>query len=69
MGDSDANAARSGTVQSLRAATVDDGVIRLGPVRVELLSAAEEAQAVELLAALFAGAVQRQATALARRVA
>ena len=49
-----------GKVLSLRPKTIDDGEIRLDPVRVELLSAAQEAQAVELLAALFAAAARRQ---------
>lgn len=40
--------------------TIDDGEIRLGPVRVEPLTAAQEAQAVELLAALLASAAHRQ---------
>lgn len=44
----------------LRPKTIDDGEISLGPVRVEPLSAAQEAQAVELLAALFAAAARRQ---------
>lgn len=54
----------------LRPATIDDGEIRLGPVRVEPLTAAQEAEAVELLTALFAAAVQRQrSTTRLRRVA
>lgn len=44
----------------LRSRTIDDGEIRLGPVRVEPLTAAQEAQAVELLAALLASAAQRE---------
>jgi len=43
--------------------TIDDGEIRLGPVRVEPLTATQEAQAVELLAALFAAAARRQRSA------
>lgn len=50
-------------VVPLRARTIDDGEIRLGPVRVEPLTVAQEAQAVELLAALFASATRRRATA------
>ena len=37
-----------------RAKTIDDGEIRLGPARLEPLTPAHEAQAVALLAALFA---------------
>ncbi len=44
---------------ALRPRTIDDGEIRLGPVRVEPLTAAQEAQAVELLATLFADAGSR----------
>jgi hypothetical protein len=47
-------------VVPLRSRTIDDGEIRLGPVRVEPLPAAQEAQAVELLATLFAAAARRQ---------
>jgi hypothetical protein len=49
-----------GEVLTLRPSTIDDGEIRLGPARLELLTAAQEAQAVELLTALFAAAVRRQ---------
>ena len=49
-----------GKVLPLRPKTIDDGEIRLGPVRVEPLTAAQEAQAVELLTALFAAALRRQ---------
>ena len=59
-----------GNVVPLRPKTIDDGEIRLGPVRVEPLTAAQEAEAVELLTALFAAAVQRQrSTTRLRRVA
>jgi hypothetical protein len=58
-----------GEVVPLRPKTVDDGEIRLGPVRVEPLTAAQEAQAVELLAALFAAALRRQRSTSLRRVA
>lgn len=44
----------------LRSRTIDDGEIRLGPVRVEPLTAAQEAQAVELLAALLAAEARRR---------
>lgn len=55
---------------SLHPRTIDDGEIRLGPVRVEPLNAAQEAQAVELLARLFAGAARRKSsTPRLRRVA
>jgi hypothetical protein len=54
----------------LRPKTIDDGEIRLGPVRVEPLTAAQEAEAVELLTALFAAALRRQrATTSLRRAA
>lgn len=53
-------------VVPLRARTIDDGEIRLGPARVEPLTAAQEAEAVELLAALFAAAARRKN--LARRL-
>src|SRR6266540_3702458 len=43
-------ASRSGsTVSPLRSRTIDDGEIRLGPVRVEPLTATQEAEAVALL--------------------
>ena len=51
---------RGGNVVPLRPKTIDDGEIRLGPVRVEPLTAAQEAEAVELLTALFAAALRRQ---------
>jgi hypothetical protein len=50
----------SGEVVPLRPETIDDGEIRLGPARVEPLTAAQEAEAVELLTALFAAALRRQ---------
>ena len=59
MDDHDAQDS-SGAVMPLRPKTIDDGEIRLGPVRVEPLTAAQEAEAVELLTALFAAALQRQ---------
>jgi hypothetical protein len=49
-----------GKVLPLRPTTIDDGEIRLGPARLEPLTAAQEAQAVELLTALFAAALRRQ---------
>jgi hypothetical protein len=49
-----------GKVLSLRPTTIDDGELRLGTARLEPLTAAQEAQAVELLTALFAAAVRRQ---------
>ena len=49
-----------GKVVPLRPKTIDDGEIRLGPVRVEQLTAAQEEEAVELLTALFAAALRRQ---------
>ena len=59
-----------GKVVPLRPKTIDDGEIRLGPVRVEPLTAAQEAEAVELLTALFAAALRRQrSSARLRRAA
>jgi hypothetical protein len=58
-----------GKVVPLRPKTIDDGEIRLGPVRVELLTAAQEAEAVELLTALFADALQRRRSTQLRRAA
>ena len=58
-----------GKVVPLRPKTIDDGEIRLGPVRVERLTAAQEAQAIELLTALFAAALQRQRSTSLRRAA
>jgi hypothetical protein len=49
-----------GKLLPLRPTTIDDGVVRLGPARLEPLAAAEEAQAIELLAFLFAAALRRQ---------
>jgi hypothetical protein len=56
-----------GEVVPLRPKTIDDGEIRLGPVRVEPLTAAQEAEAVELLTALFAAALRRQRSSTALR--
>jgi hypothetical protein len=56
-----------GKVLPLRPKTIDDGEIRLGPVRVEPLTAAQEAQAVELLTALFAAALRRQRSSTSLR--
>ena len=58
-----------GQVVPLRSKTIDDGEIRLGPVRVESLTAAQEAEAVELLTALFAAALRRQRSTSLRRAA
>ena len=64
----DHDALRSGgKVLPLRPRTIDDGVIRLGPVRVEPLTAAQEAEAVELLTALFAAALRRQRSSTSLR--
>lgn len=59
MDDHDAQDS-GGKVLPLRPKTIDDGEIRLGPVRVEPLTAAQEAEAVELLTALFAAALRRR---------
>jgi hypothetical protein len=59
-----------GKLLSLRPRTIDDGEIRLGPARLELLTATQEAQAVELLTALFAATLRRQCGSVRlRRVA
>jgi hypothetical protein len=54
----DDDAPRGGKVTPLRTRTIDDGEIRLGPVRVEPLTAAQEEQAAALLAPLFASAAR-----------
>jgi len=41
--------------------TIDDDEVRLEPPRLEALTADEEAEAVELLATLFAAAASRRA--------
>jgi hypothetical protein len=56
----DHDALSGGEVVPLRPKTIDDGEIRLGPVRVEPLTAAQEVEVVELLTALFAAALRRQ---------
>ena len=56
-----------GEVVPLRPKTIDDGEIRLGPVRVEPLTAAQEAEAVELLTALFAAALRRRRSSTSLR--
>jgi len=66
MADEDAPGGDTNVV-ALRARTIDDGEIRLGPVRVEPLTAAQEAQAVELLARLLAAAARRQRPSRALR--
>jgi hypothetical protein len=59
-----------GRVLPLRPSTIDDGEIRLGPASLEPLTARQEAQAVELLTALFAAALRRQRSSSSlRRVA
>jgi hypothetical protein len=59
----DDDAPRSGKATPLRTPTIDDGEIRLGPIRVEPLTAEQEAQAVERLAALFSAAARRRRSA------
>jgi hypothetical protein len=56
-----------GKVAPLRPKTIDDGEIRLGPARVEPLTAAQEAEAVELLTALLAAALRRQRSSTSLR--
>jgi len=63
----DPDAPRGGKVLPLRPKTIDDGEIRLGPARLEPLTAAQEAQAVELLTALFAAALRRQRSSTSLR--
>jgi hypothetical protein len=60
MPDPDAPQCDGGEVLTLRPSIIDDGEVRLGPARLELLTAAQEAQAVELLTALFVSALRRQ---------
>jgi hypothetical protein len=66
MDDHDAQDS-GGKVLPLRPKTIDDGEIRLDPVRVEPLTAAQEAEAVELLTALFAAALRRQRSSTSLR--
>jgi hypothetical protein len=64
----DPDAPRSGgMVLPLRPKTIDDGEIKLGPARLEPLTATQEAQAVELLTGLFAAALRRQRSAVPLR--
>jgi len=65
LADPDASR-RGGKVLPLRPSTIDDGEIRLGPPRLEPLTATQEAQAVELLAALFAAAARRRGRSVSR---
>lgn len=55
MRDPDALSSRD-KVSPLGSKTIDGGEIRLGPVRVELLTATQDAQVVTLLGCLFAAA-------------
>jgi hypothetical protein len=57
----DPDTSRSGSELLPLRRTTDDQDVRLERPRVEPLTAAEEAEAVELLAALFATAAQRRA--------
>lgn len=66
MDDHDALSS-GGKVLPLCPTTIDDGEIRLGPARVEPLTAAQEAEAVELLTALFAAAWRRQRSSTSLR--
>jgi len=69
MPDEDASRGDT-TLVPLYSKTIDDGEIRLGPLRVEPLTATQEAQAVELLAALFAVAARKKrSTTRPRRAA
>ena len=68
MPDEDASRGDTNPVV-LRPRTIDDGEIRLGPVGVEPLTAAQEAQAVELVAVLFAAARRKHDSSRLRRAA
>ena len=69
MDDHDAQES-GGKVRPLCPKTINDGEIRLDPHRAEPLTAAQEAEAVELLTALFAAALRRQrSSARLRRAA
>lgn len=67
MPDEDVPRGGGGELLPPRSETIDDGQIRVGPVRVEPLTAAQEAQAVELLAALLAAAARRERPAVRLR--
>jgi hypothetical protein len=49
--------------------TIDDDELRLEPPKLEPLTAAQEAEAIELLAALFATAARRRAGVRPRKEA
>jgi hypothetical protein len=68
MSDPDVPRSR-GEVLPLRATAVDRGGVRLGRPRLEPLTAAQQAEAVELLAMLFAAAAQSRAAGRPRRAA
>jgi hypothetical protein len=68
MSDPDVPRSR-GEVLPLRATAVDRGEVRLGRPRLEPLTAAQQAEAVELLAMLFAAAAQGRAAGRPRRAA
>jgi hypothetical protein len=55
----DRNASRSSGGLPLRR-TIDDDEVRLAPPKLEPLTAAQEAEAAELLAAMFASAASRR---------
>jgi hypothetical protein len=57
----DSNASRSGGKLVPLHGTIDDTEVRLEPPRLEPLTVAQEAEATELLAALFASAASRRA--------
>jgi hypothetical protein len=58
-----------GKVVPLHPTTIDDGQIRLGPARVEPLTAVQEAQVVELLSVMFASVLRRRGSTALRRAA
>ena len=66
MDDPDAQDS-GGEVVPLRPKTIGEGEIRLGPVRVEPLTATQEAEAVESLTALFAAALRRKRSSASLR--
>jgi len=57
----DANRSRSDGELIPPRGTIDDDEVRLEPPRLEPLTAAQEAEAAEMLAALFATAARRRA--------
>jgi hypothetical protein len=65
----DVSSERACAVVMSRARSVDDGVLRVEAGRLEPLGAVEEAEAVELLAALFAAMARRRGAQPEQRAA